>query len=755
MMMKSKLMERIQKLRKNFIKKTLNLKLYPSQTQVCDAIIQSSLWNDGDTILSCFPRQYGKTTALTAAVGFLNVFYFDLVDKFDLQHRNEFNTVFFAPQYEQSKTDFDRLKGILRPYQRDFGIDFDEANGNTIRIGNGCTNYCFTLAPTSSPESKTADLIIFEEAQDLEDERINKVATPMGASTNATKVYNGTAGYQKCLFQNYLERNEKHKFIYDCWTAIKEKQEAYELDGNPFHLNYKKHIINEIRRLGGEDNDEFKTQYLNLWVLERGQFITYDQLLTLEGTHEIINEEKEKKCYAGVDWGKASDSTVVTIIDEDFRILKWFEMQGDDYDSQFHRITKLLQNYNIQKMMCDATGSQDMMVDRFKTKSKFTVEGWNFSQQSKDDMWRNLSRFMYKWNINQTGLPLSFPKGSSREKDKFITQLTDLTKEIKNNRWVCEHPEGRGYHDDYCFVAGTNVMTDKGNVSIECIKIGDKILTRKGFKKVLAIGNREEEVISRFGLTGTPDHPFITSKGIKPFYKLNVSDSLYIWNEKQLSIKEKSIIDILNQNTGNYEFITGPIQKTKNHLKHFIDKFGKTITEQYLKALLFITKTKIHLTILLKILMLCQEENISQCMQAPLNELKNQEKRLKSMQDQKQFFGINQKKEENGIKFITNKVLKKLNYMVMFAKNVILNMKVQGLQGLNSVQKDVNKETGGNVKRVYNLKIEDANEYFANNILVHNCDSLGLAVLGATSYVPGYGFAGKFKVLDDFERRML
>ena len=31
-----------------------------------------------------------------------------------------------------------------------------------------------------------------------------------------------------------------------------------------------------------------------------------------------------------------------------------------------------------------------------------------------------------------------------------------------------------------------------------------------------------------------------------------------------------------------------------------------------------------------------------------------------------------------------------------------------------------------NIKRVYNVSVEDSNEYFANNILVHNCDALAL-----------------------------
>ena len=36
------------------------------------------------------------------------------------------------------------------------------------------------------------------------------------------------------------------------------------------------------------------------------------------------------------------------------------------------------------------------------------------------------------------------------KKEKFIRQFLDLQKEIKNNKWSCNHPQGPQYHDDYC-----------------------------------------------------------------------------------------------------------------------------------------------------------------------------------------------------------------------------------------------------------------------------------------------------------------
>lgn len=66
----------------------------------------------------------------------------------------------------------------------------------------------------------------------------------------------------------------------------------------------------------------------------------------------------------------------------------------------------------------------------------------------------------------------------------------------------------RGAHDDYCFVAGTQVITPRGPRAIETIQVGDSVLTPLGWFPVTAAGcTGEREVIERIGLTGTCSHP--------------------------------------------------------------------------------------------------------------------------------------------------------------------------------------------------------------------------------------------------------
>lgn len=98
-----------------------------------------------------------------------------------------------------------------------------------------------------------------------------------------------------------------------------------------------------------------------------------------------------------------------------------------------------------------------------------------------------------------------------------------------------------GSHDDQCFVAGTKVATLFGDKPIEKIKAGEMVLTPFGLKRVLFSGKTgTRNVISKFGVTATPDHPFITRDAeIKAFQTVE--------EEECIKLKYRNLINPILQ----------------------------------------------------------------------------------------------------------------------------------------------------------------------------------------------------------------
>lgn len=468
-----------------FLEQELGIVFYDYQTEVSDAIIIALLERNGAEIPIEISRQAGKTEAVVCTLLFLMVFCKSLSRRF-WGYETHFRFIIFSPQKEQAKTDFDRLKSYLNKLKMNGSgwgnlVDSKESNQTTLQISNGSFCYIFPLTPTSNPESKSADLIIYEEAHKIIDAEKKNKADPMGSSTNAPEISIGVAWYQKNYFKNLIDRTPNHpKFPAE--EVIKHRRKAYERDGNPRHLLYERKYNKKVADLTLDD-PSLKTQYRLIWQLEAGQFMSAEDWEALKKSYVFINDKGERErmtarlvdmdlvneCFVGIDTAKHPDSTVVTVVRWN-ALTQWkelvaiLELHGVNYSEQFTIISGfdtvqgkrtgkgLFDAFNVVGLGIDSTGQGSFMPDMFKTHTKFKDERSGlfevkFSLQSKDVIYTTLMQTV-------TNRLTAIPADDTLEMRKLKKQLLDLEKEYKGQFLSCHHPEGiekegEIYHDDY------------------------------------------------------------------------------------------------------------------------------------------------------------------------------------------------------------------------------------------------------------------------------------------------------------------
>lgn len=458
------MLEKLKKLRTDHLWIQHQVVFYPYQELVSDRIIEALIQNlrltssaSEDEIKKLklmeipveFSRQSGKTTAVVYTVEFIMTWlsvYFD----------RQIHIGIFAPQIEQAKTDFDRLKVALRRVKDMIVVDEitektikEQENAKTLVLPDGSSCYIAPVSKTSHPESKTLDLMIFEESQDLDDKIVKESIWPIGASTNAPRIYIGTAGTSIKYFYRLGQAGKALRLYYH--DIVAQRRIVYEKTGDAKHLIYEQTVKQEIE-LAGLESDEIQRPYFGKWLIGTGNYTTEDELTSLVTSRGITHHCRDE-CYVGIDTAKNPDSTVVTILrlNPDTgrkEIINWMELQRDNYQWQFDLIKEFISRYKVVAVAIDSTGQGDFMPDMFEVHTEWADEKSGlyrvkFSAVSKDLMYKNL-----KVSIKE--LLTTLPNLSTKQGEKFKQQMLDLQQEYKGQLLSVHHPDDANAHDDYC-----------------------------------------------------------------------------------------------------------------------------------------------------------------------------------------------------------------------------------------------------------------------------------------------------------------
>ncbi len=462
------------------------VELKPYQIGFQKRILESVMLNDGEVLTALFSRQSGKTEVVAVTVDILLILLPVLAKVFPDQlgqFKDGIRVGLFAPTGEMGMTAHKRMDMRLSSKAAaavlaDSDIQGTKVyNGGELKVlgprvkigGQDVPEFVSfvkfqSAAKQTKIESKTYDLIIIEEAQDVDSFKITKSIMPMLAATNGTTVMVGTPAPYKNHFYDAILNNRvrqtqlkiQNHFEYDYKTVQK------------YNPRYKAFIQKEKERIG-EDSESFRLAYALEWLFEQGMAISsyeLNEFMLDYGAGFFYAkpmdpaEMPEGSFFAaGLDLAKSQDSTVLTIAivipvpnTEKFikKVVNWVEFSGDNWEIQIAKILEIVMSYDIRLLGVDATGKGDPIVDRLKRElenSKCEVKGVIFSSKSKHDM-SNL--FYEEMRNKRIRIPYTPAVRNTKRFQNFHQQMLTCEKKYNgSNHLAIAHPNIPGAKDDF------------------------------------------------------------------------------------------------------------------------------------------------------------------------------------------------------------------------------------------------------------------------------------------------------------------
>jgi len=322
--------------------------------------------------------------------------------------------------------------------------------------------------------------------------------------------------------------------------------------------------------------------------------------------------------------------------------------------------------------------------------------------------------------------------------------------------WISEFPPTGLDHVNFsldfgytCFSGDTLITTSKGEVPIKDVRAGDFVLTSGGYNKVLKHNrNGVRKVIEKnirfdFGyrkVSSTFDHKFKTDKGWKQFKDLQKKDKLNL-------LASSTGQSITATHTENIQATSSEGQTRKG----FMYKYGKRPMAKYPQASTYTTLTETRSTMTSRILQLLRHHNTLRYTNTSreISARGASRKRIGLIEGLRLMLNYRLLKES--VNPVDRRTLRQILIRSTAPINVITNtntllknlMRTTSVLGAEALSEGINtsnrKPAPEHVTQlwcgileienlaeyeteVFDLTVENVHEYFANGMLVHNCD---------------------------------
>lgn len=392
-----------------FTHKGAGIRLRDYQVQVAHAVVDSVLKGKGLTFVVIFPRQSGKNELQAQIESYL----------LTVLSPTQAEMVKVSPTWKpQSLNAMRRLERVLKRnlFTR---LTWKKEQGYIYRNHNARI-FFLSGAPTSNVVGATASTLLeCDEAQDVLIEKWDKEIAPMAASTNATRVFWGTAWTSQTLLareKRLAQEAQKRDGI----------QRLFELSADQVGREvpaYRKFVENEIAR-HGRSHPFIRTQYFSEEIDNQSGLFPTARLALLEGSHtrqysplpngvyafliDVAGQDEASPGLTGeteLGANNQRDATALTIVEVDlssladeylhapsYRIIERKLWTGVKHSRLFAELSALIQLWQPRQVVIDATGVGEGLYGFLDKAFPSRVIPFRFSQKSKSELgWGFLS----------------------------------------------------------------------------------------------------------------------------------------------------------------------------------------------------------------------------------------------------------------------------------------------------------------------------------------------------------------------------
>jgi hypothetical protein len=391
------------------------------QDEVASAVVDSVFDRGGRSIVVIFPRQSGKNEMQAQIECYLLM----------VLSRVDAEMVKASPTWKpQSLNAMRRLERTLSRnlITRD---RWNKESGYIYRIDNARI-YFLSGSDTANVVGATAnELLQCDEAQDVSIHKWDKDFAPMAASTNATRVFWGTAWTSRTLLareRQAAEELQAEDGIQRVWI-LNAEDVAKEVP------EYGEFVAGQVAKLG-RNHPMVKTQYYSEEIDAEGGMFPPDRIELMQGAHTIHTKPIEGQMYAmtidvagedegaiGEDPGRyatgrgidaeslsllenpARDATCVTIFNLDlstlpaelkgaplYRVAKRYSWIGKKHTQLHAKITQLAKEWHCMYIVVDSTGVGAGLASFLEKSFPGRVIPFLFTTKSKSDLgWQFLA----------------------------------------------------------------------------------------------------------------------------------------------------------------------------------------------------------------------------------------------------------------------------------------------------------------------------------------------------------------------------